>query len=106
VTVEAELVLAAKQALEAKEKAMESAIVTTVQDEDQEVDEQETTEPLDPLSARANGLADVAAQSLKQVLEAQTGRRVSSLTASTIRRIVQNIVDAAVATHRLEDKTL
>jgi phage baseplate assembly protein W len=83
---------------------MESVNVKTVQDVDQETDQQDATKPLDPLPARADGLADVAAQSLKQVLETQTGRRVSSLTASTLRRIVQNIIDAAVATHRLEDK--
>ena len=84
---------------------MESVIVKTVRDMDQPADQQEATKPLAPLSARSNGLVDIAAQSLKQVLEAQTGRRVSNLTASTIRRIVQNIVDAAVATHRLEDST-
>jgi hypothetical protein len=98
------LVWRPKQALELKEKAMESVIVKTVQDVDQEADQQDATKPLDRLSARANGLADVAAQSLQQVLEAQTGRHVSTLTASTIRRIVQNIIDAAVATHRLEDR--
>jgi hypothetical protein len=83
---------------------MESVIVKTVQDVDQETDQQDATKPLNPLSARANGLADVAAHSLKQVLEAQTGHCVSNVTASKLRRIVQNIIDAAVATHRLEDR--
>jgi len=63
----------------------------------------ETNEQLETLAIRANGLADLAAQSLKQVLEEQTGHRVSNLTASTIRYIVQNIIDAAVATARYKD---
>jgi len=65
----------------------------------------ETNEQLKALAIRANGLADRAAQSLKRVLEEQTGHRVSNVTASTIRLIVQNIIDAAVATARYKDAT-
>jgi hypothetical protein len=64
-----------------------------------------TDEQLETLAIRANGLADSAAQSLRQVLEAQTGRPVSNPTASTIKSIVRNIVDAAVAAARYEDAT-
>lgn len=64
-----------------------------------------TDEQLETLAIRANGLADSAAQSLRQVLEAQTGRPVSNPTASTIKSIVRNIVDAAIAAARYEDAT-
>jgi hypothetical protein len=64
-----------------------------------------TSEQLEALAIRANGLADRASQSLKQVLEAQTGHRISNATASTIRLIVQNIIDAAVASARYKDAT-
>jgi hypothetical protein len=65
----------------------------------------EMNEQLETLAIRANGLADLATQSLIQVLEEQTGHRASNLTASTIRLIVQNIIDAAVATTRYKDAT-
>jgi hypothetical protein len=65
----------------------------------------EVNEQLEALATRANGLANLAAQSLQLVLEEQTGHRVSNLTASEIRVIVQNIIDAAVATARYKDAT-
>jgi hypothetical protein len=63
----------------------------------------ENDEEMQALATKADGLADLAAQSLARVLQQQTGHRISSLTASSIRRLVQNIIDAAVATARYED---
>ena len=59
----------------------------------------------DALALRADGLAERAAQSLQRVLEKQTGERVSHLTAASIRLIVRNIIDAAVAKARTESAT-
>jgi len=50
------------------------------------------------LKTRAEGLTDLATQSLKQILEQQTGNHISRTEEATIRLAVRSIIKAAVAT--------
>jgi hypothetical protein len=60
--------------------------------------EQTTERSPKALKTRAEGLVDLATQSLKQVLERQTGNRVSRTDEATIKLAVRSIIKATVAT--------
>jgi hypothetical protein len=62
-----------------------------------------TDRAMEALAVRANGLADQATQSIKELLAQETGHRVSNATESTIKMVVRFIIKAAVATVRYED---
>lgn len=67
-------------------------------------DNDQTTEQSPKVfKTRAEGLADLATQSLRKVLEKQTAKRMSRTDEATIQMAVRSIIKATVATIHYRD---